>query len=311
MEKLRSLLSDRRFPIYFHYNLLKRIIAIRRTKKRDVKELTVSFTFDIEKDRLNNYIEPNSTFFNMFNKFLESKKIESTLFVQANLIKEYSTQLNEFQKTHEVGLHGYAHELWGNEQWWYRKKSLSLKQKRKLILRSLEIFERNNLEKPTSFRAPNLIINKKTLALISALGFKIDSSLPSYLGVKPLPRFFDGLLMIPHTANPIPKFKMKLRIVPFVYYEIFTLPYVLSMEINEFLEFVRIVISYQNSFGVKPHLVFLAHSWEFTDYNDKKVNKNTQVNYKSLLKICNILESNYKVDYVTLNNLAKTLELID
>jgi len=286
-------------------------MAIRRIKKRDVKELTVSFTFDIEQDKLNNHNEPISTFFSMFNEFLESKKIESTLFIQANLIKEYSTQLIEFQKTHELGLHGYGHELWGYEQWWIRKKSLSLKQKRKLVLKSLEVFERNDLERPTSFRAPNLIINKKTLALIRALDFKIDSSLPSYLGVKPLPRFFDGLLMIPHTANPIPKFEMRFYMIPFVHYEIFTLPYVLSMEINECLEFIRAVISYQSSFGVKPHLVFLAHSWEFTDYNVKKVNKKPQVNYKSLLKICSILESNYKVDYVTLNNLAKKLELIE
>jgi peptidoglycan/xylan/chitin deacetylase (PgdA/CDA1 family) len=268
--------------------------------------LSVSFTFDVEKDP-NNNIEHINTFIHTISEFFKSKELESTLFIQANLIKDYATQFRELQETHELGLHGYAHELWGYEQWWNRTKSLSLKQKRKLILMSLEIFEKNNLERPTSFRAPNLIINKKTLALIHDFDFKIDSSLPSYLGVKPLPRFLDGLLIIPHTANPIPKFQMKNYLIPFVYYEIFTLPYFLSMGENEFLKFVEIVTSYQISFGIKPHLVFLAHSWEFVDLNIKKTKKYSQENHKNLLNLCNLLECNYQVEYLTLDNLATKL----
>jgi len=290
------------------YNLLNKLLISRRIEKHKVEELSVSFTFDVEKDPKNN-IELTKTFIHTINKFFESKKLESTLFIQANLVKDYSIQFRELQKKHELGLHGYAHELWGNEQWWNRKKSLSLEQKRKLISLSLEIFERNNLGRPTSFRAPNLIINKKTLALIKDFDFKIDSSLPSYLGVKPLPKFLNGLLIIPHTANPIPKFQMKNFLIPFVYYEIFTLPYFRSMSKNEFLEFIEIVTSYQISYGIKPHLVFLAHSWEFRDLYIKKMKRCSQENYKNLSSICNLLESNYQVEYVTLNNLATKLEL--
>jgi len=311
MENLRSLLSDSRFPIYLHYNLLKKILTSRRTKKHKVKELAVSLTFDIEKDPINNNkIEPIGNFLRRMNKLLKSKNIEATLFIQANLIKDFSTQFKNLQKTHELGLHGYAHELWGYEQWWDRKKSLDLKQKRKLITLSLDIFEENDLERPTSFRAPNLIINKKTLSLIKNYGFKIDSSLPSYLGVKPLPKFYDSLLMIPHTANPIPKFQLKYHIIPLVYYDRFTLPCVLSLSKNEFLDFVEIVTSYQLSFGFKPHLVFFAHPWEFVEHDTKKI-RCSEENYKSLLNICNLLENNYDVEYVSLNNLAKKLELID
>lgn len=310
MEKIRSMLFDRRFPTYFHYNLLNKHLVSRRIEKQEVEELSVSFTFDVEKDPRNN-IEQTNTFINTINKFFESKKLESTLFIQANLVKDYSTQFRELQKKHELGLHGYAHELWGYEQWWNRKKSLSLEQKRRLISMSLEIFERTNLERPTSFRAPNLIINKKTLALIKDFDFKIDSSLPSYLGVKPLPKFYDGLLIIPHTANPIPKIQMKNFLIPFVYYEIFTLPYFQSMGKSDFLKFIEIVTSYQISFGFKPHLVFLAHSWEFTDLSITKTKKSLQEKYISLSKICNMLECNYQVEYLTLNNLAKKLGLID
>ncbi len=310
MENLRSLLSDSRFPIYLHYNLLKKILTNRRTKKQKVKELAVSLTFDIEKDPINNNkIEPIGIFLRRMNKLLKPKNIEATWFIQANLIKNFSTQFKTLQKTHELGLHGYAHELWGYEQWWDRKKSLDLKQKRKLISISLDTFEENDLERPTSFRAPNLIINKETLSLIKNYGFKIDSSLPSYLGVKPLPRFYDSLLMIPHTSNPIPKFQMKYYIFPLVYYDRFTFPSVLPMSKNEFLEFVEIIASYQHSFGFKPHLVFLAHSWEFIE-RDTKLIKCSEDNYKSLLKICNLLENNYRVEYVTLRNLAKKVKMI-
>jgi peptidoglycan/xylan/chitin deacetylase (PgdA/CDA1 family) len=289
---------------------LNRILINRRIKRHEVKELSVSFTFDVEKDP-NNNLEITNSFIHSIYKFFQSKKIESTLFIQANLVSNNSTQFKELQKKHELGLHGFAHELWGYEQWWNRKKSLSLEQKKKLISLSLEIFETNDLERPTSFRAPNLIINKKTLALIKDFDFQIDSSLPSYLGVKPLPKFLNGLLIIPHTANPIPKFQMKSYLIPFVYYEIFTLPYFLSMSKNEFLKFVEVIASYQISFGFKPHLVFLAHSWEFTDLKIKKTKKTLQENYKSLSHICNLLESNYQVEYLTLNNLAKKLGLSD
>jgi len=309
MEKLSSSLSDSRFPTYFPYNLLKKILIARETKRHKVKDLVVSLTFDIEKDPISNKIEPTGNFLLRMDKFLKSKNIESTLFIQANLIKDFSTQFKNLQKTHELGLHGYAHELWGYEQWWDRKKSLDLKQKRKLISMSLDIFEKNDLERPTSFRAPNLIINKKTLTLIKNFDFMIDSSLPSYLGIKPLPKFFDSLLMIPHTANPIPKFHMKYHVIPFAYYDIFTIPCFLAMGKKGFLEFVRIVTSYQTSFGIKPHLVFLAHSWEFIE-RDTRLIKCSEDNYKSLLKICNLLENNYRVEYVTLKNLAKKLELI-
>jgi hypothetical protein len=156
-----------------------------------------------------------------------------------------------------------------------------------------------------------LIINKKTLDLIKDFNFQIDSSLPSYLGVKPLPRVLDGLLIIPHTANPVPKFQMKNYLIPFVYYEIFTLPYFLSMGKNGFLKFIEIITSYQISFGFKPHLVFLAHSWEFVDLNIKKTKKSLHANYINLSNICNLLECNYQVEYLTLNNLAKKLGLID
>jgi peptidoglycan/xylan/chitin deacetylase (PgdA/CDA1 family) len=311
MENLISLLFDRRFPIYFHYNLLKKILKGRRIKKHKVNGLAVSLTFDIEKDPINNKnIEPTGKFLRRIRKLLKFKNIEATFFIQANLIEDFSIQFKNLQKTHELGLHGYAHELWGYEQWWDRKKSLSLEQKRKLMSMSLEAFEKNNLERPISFRAPNLIINKKTLALIKNSGFKIDSSLPSYLGIEPLPKFFDNLLQIPHTANPIPKFQMRSYIIPFIYYDRFTFPSVLSMSKNEFLEFVENVTSYQISSRFKPHLVFLAHSWEFIEHDIKMI-KCSEDNYKSLLNICNLLERNYQVEYITLNKLATKLGLID
>jgi len=300
--RIYSLFSDKRLPYYLPYTILKKFLIARRIEKSIPKKLMLSLTFDVEPDPLSDNHEMVFDFLSRIEKVVEE---DSTFFVQGNLIKELTYHLKELQKKNEIGLHGFAHELWGDEKWWIDKNALSLKEKTKLLTLALSYFKKNGLKRPVSFRAPYAIINTGVLNLLKKFDFIVDSSASSYEGIPPLPNNLNGLTIIPVTANPVPKFSIK-KLIPYCYYEIFTLETVISFSKKELLDFVTLVTSFQKTNNCRPHLIFIAHPWEFVKSGgDRKYS--SPKNYKLLKKVCSTLEKNCKVEYVTMKKLPKKL----
>ncbi|MBD3155529.1 MAG: hypothetical protein GF368_02640 [Candidatus Aenigmarchaeota archaeon] len=125
--------------------------------------------------------------------------------------------------------------------------------------------------------------------------------------MKPIPSFDSGLIEIPVTANPI--FKIDKRyILPFSYYDMFNMESLKKTNKIDFFNFIQNVISFQVSKNVTPHLIFLGHNWEFTDFKKGKFNYSSEDNYEILNSFLKSLEEKYKVKYLTLEELSKEFE---
>ena len=297
INKIRSFLFDKRLPHFFPYTLLYKLLT--KVEIVEPEKILLSLTFDIE---YHQSIEKNylKNFFQNFKNFL--KKTRSTLFVCGETIEEVARELKKLQKNCELGLHGYKHELWGDEKWWLNKKPIDKKTKIKLIKLSFEEFKRNKLKKPISFRAPYMISNKETLEILNSFGFKVDSSNCTYLSKDTLPSKYKKMIRIPVSVNPIPTFKKRF-LIPFSFYKIFNMENFYAFEKNDILEFVKIVTSFQQANDIRPHLVFLAHPWEFVRV--KNLGYCSPKNYSILEKMINILKENYRIKFLKIVELSK------
>jgi len=303
LKRASSLLFEKRFPHFLPYFLIRKYSMKKRIKKISPKKLTVALTFDIERDSITDD-QASKIFLRKIKNFLEKNKVVSTFFIQANLIQHVIDEIKKLGKN-EIGLHGFSHELWGDEKWWLKKHALGLVEKEKLLDLSLEEFNKYKLKRPTSFRAPYMIINRETIELLADFNFKIDSSLPSYEGISPIPlRFFDKITSIPVSVDPEPNISFRF-ILPYCTYRIFTMGSLVNFNKNKFLNFVNKIISFQIWSDCKPHLVFLAHPWEFV--KNKNLDYCSPKNYELLKDVCLTLEKNYKVEYVTMKELGKKL----
>lgn len=298
MKKFASVLTDKRLAHYTPFNFLRRMRMKREIKPVDVKEILVSVTFDVEyrKDKGNFF--PVDEFFN--------KKIgkKSTLFVQGNLVKKYSSEIKKTRG--EIGLHGYAHELWGPEKWWRPDPFVNFEERERLLQMCINSFKECKIKKPISFRAPYLISDDKTFNLLKKYGFLIDSSLPSYLGIYPIPKKIDGIISIPVSVNPLPKFSIK-NLMPYTYYDVLTMETMCRFSNEEFIEFVNTVFFFQKKFSIKPNLVFLSHPWEFVKQKKNGYEYCSTANFDIIDKLCSILNENYKIKYLTMSELGKIL----
>lgn len=300
-----NLIGDTRMPFYLPYNILK-TIYVNNTAKKDIKfgdiAIKIALTFDVEYDYGSsgnkNKKALNEFFADKFDKLTSNGKIATTLFVQGDLIEELKTKLNEAALYHEIGLHGYEHELWGNPVWFLKDKYISENEKEKLLIKSIEIFEKNELKKPVSFRAPNMIINKKALRLLNKYGFTSDSSLPSYLGYYPCIDAYEKPVLIPITVNPKPY-----RLFPFTKYKVFNLFNIIRMSEGDIVEYVNEIIAFQIAKSNIPHLVFLAHSWEFSDL--ERFGYCTNENVNKFKNFINILKNNYNTEFVKIKDILK------
>ena len=198
----------------------------------------VSITFDVETpfgSSSNNIIAPSNNSINFFllnlDIFLSNRNIQSTLFIQGNLVRDHAEILREFlSKGHSLGLHGYNHELWGKAKWFLSDKSISVEKKDYLLKLAIKTFLDNGLGQPNLFRAPNMVIDQKTLDILSNHGFEIDSSIQSFMGALPLPTINNSsIIRIPVSANPIPQFRTRYGI-PHSYYQLLDVNTILNIK---------------------------------------------------------------------------------
>ena len=155
------------------------------------------------------------------------------------------------------------------------------------------------MKRPTSFRAPYLVIDKATIWLLEKFGFIVDSSFPAYKGTPPIPQRINSIIEIPVSCVPTPHLIFKL-FVPLFRYRMFTMEEICNYDP---LKIVRCVVAFQLENNVTPHVVFLAHPWEFKNNGSYCSEKN----YIRIRNMLNELEKNYNVKYVTMNKLAMVL----
>lgn len=316
--RLLDALTDPRFPHYLPYSFLRRHNISKQLRDAPIcNRVYLALTFDIEspfgssvKTNISIKTDSANNFLLNVNDSLLNKKLHATFFVQGNLVKAHLNALTELvEKGNVLGLHGYAHELWGKPKWFIQDEPLRNAEKTRLLKTSIDQFTRNGLSRPLLFRAPNLVTDNFTLNLLNEYGFKIDSSSPSFRGVLPIPTFFSpNLTRIPVSSNPLCVYKHK-RFIPYSFYQQLDLANVYSMNDKKFKIFLKNILTYQKIIGFPCHLVFLAHSWEFTDWNlDKKFSYCNHTNWDLIKKMIFNIEEDFDLKLVTMNNLNDILK---
>jgi len=315
LARLVDFLLDPRMPQYLPYVKLKQL---RRSKpaETDVSRdspVLVALTFDIEYDFGSSAREATfdavEPFLQRLPSFAKDSGAVLTLFIQGDLVAKFAPYFQELQIGHELGLHGYAHELWGNAKWFLPHHPTSVNMRRELLEQSLKCFADNNLIRPTSFRAPDLVVDEDTLRLLEECGFVVDSSAPSYYGVPPVPSkplsAASKLLSIPITSNPSPCLQTR-YFVPFTCYEVFNMARLATTDDSHFLNYVSEVLTFQVGVGARPHLVFLAHPWEFKGWADKrKPGYCSSHNCELLSRKLSLLKERYRLSYVSMKELSQ------
>ena len=315
LTRLVDFLLDPRMPQYLPYVKLKQL---RRSKPAEIdvshdSPVLVALTFDIEydfgssaKEATFGAVEP---FLQRLPSFAKDSGAVFTLFIQGDLVARFAHYFQELQAGHELGLHGYAHELWGSAKWFLPHHPTHVNMRRELLEQSLNCFADNNLIRPTSFRAPDLVADQDTLRLLEEHEFIVDSSAPSYYGVPPAPTKLLGaaskLISIPITVNPVPCFQTR-YFVPFTFYEIFNMARLAASDDSHFIKYVGEVLAFQVTAGVSPHLVFLAHPWEFKEWTDnRRLSYCSSHNYDLLCRKFSLLEERYQMRYVSMKELSQ------
>lgn len=296
LSKLAGIVTDRRNPLFLPTNYLekKRLERlIRGTKVPTETRVELALTFDVEYDfgsAGSRTLECAGPFLDRIASIPNDKKIHATFFVQGNLVASFSDQLRSLEgKGHEIGLHGWAHEPWG-ESWFVKDRVPPLHERDILLRKCLEAFEENGIRKPVSFRAPNMVIDNDSLRLLKRHGFKVDSSAASYKGAAPLITKSGGMVEVPVSADPIPEFTGKASAVF----------HAMNMHnIGEIAEISQNVVRFQLAHGAKPFLVFLAHPWEFS--GNKKFGYCSDGNYERLSRALDDLSKLYKLTFVTMD----------
>lgn len=295
LSKILDLATDNRnmFFVPSRYidkkNLQKKMEKIELEKKEEIR---LALTFDVEYSygKAEEGAEEVPTFFSEIAKRLKKLEMKGTFFVQGNLVQECADELSKIKKEHEIGLHGYAHELWG-EAWFVKSRPLDILRRHELIEKALKEFKQSGLERPYSFRAPYMVADKKTIEILNNFGFKVDSSAPAYRGCLPIINKRNGLAEIPVSVNPIQKIKLGFGVKS--EYEVFNMKNLSKMSNDYLLGYVSKIIRIQKALGQKPYLVFLAHPWEF--YENKHEKYCSQKNYEKLEETVMFLKQHFNL----------------
>ncbi|EKD63243.1 MAG: glycosyl transferase group 1 [uncultured bacterium] len=317
--KIKDFLREPRLPHMFfsqswrYFNFSKIY-----TKKINLSDpVLCSLTVDVERnygsaadDSDTDHTEETcEKFFTDFNGFCEQQELKSTLFVQGSLVPKFATQLKEYdEKGHEIGVHGMYHELWAKAKWFLQDRPLTKAEKMLFMEQAMANFEKAGLHKPVSFRAPNMVINEKSCDVLAHYGFKYDSSFASFrgrdFGIKfPIPYKVGDVHGVPVSFDPLPHFVRRALIVPISNYWVMNLYYLLSLSDSDLEEAIKRILWSQKKAKVKPHLVFLAHSWEFESC-DQYPYCNGE-NYSKLAKKFYMLRQKFNLKFLTFENLCK------
>jgi len=318
-KKLWDLLAEVRLPHHSIRQTLRHFKMSRITTKRMriTEPVLCSLTVDVERNlgshNEDGDLEPTLAtcrkFFENFKGFCDQQELKSTLFTQGNLVPDLAAVLKKFDENgHEIGLHGMYHGLWGKAKWFLNDRPLTKAEKMEFLDRAIKSFEDAELTRPRSFRAPNMAIDRRTFEVFEQFGIKYDSSFSSYRGEDfgkrySLPYEIAGVKGLPVSFDPLPHFRLRFGL-PVANYWVMNLYYLLKLPEAELEEAVRRIIWSQKKARVKPHLVFLLHSWEFETGEEDYCGGD---NYSNLAQRLYILNEKFGLKFLTFENLCKEI----
>ncbi|MBI5227925.1 polysaccharide deacetylase family protein [Candidatus Micrarchaeota archaeon] len=308
-------LFDPRSPIYSPMNVLRWNALSKKLDSVEIdehQEIDFLFTVDVEYDygsAGSGQTLYSAPYLDKARDFFAKNKISPTLFVQGDLIASLAPSLKRLESDGidlEVGLHGYAHENWGRA-WFTQGPVPNSAQRRELLNKSLDAFERAKIEPPKSFRAPNMVADNQTLSLLQEYGFSTDSSPPSYTGTASLVTKWQNLIQIPVTTDPMPFFS-KFAIA---HYNVFNTYNVVLRDLKtDIVAAATRVAKLQILNGQKPFIVFLSHPWEFFECSEDLGNEFTYSSANNFSKIegaLSELKKSFRMNFMTMKNFAKNL----
>lgn len=294
-----------------------------RPGARGDSAVNLALTFDVERDwgsatpfRSLKAIEP---FFRGILPWLHRIGAKATFLVEGGIVAERPEGWRELARQgHEIGLHGHDHESWGVDWFTDLRTSPLIDRKRadELLLRACQAFARAGLAPPRSFRAPNLVLDREFRSLLWRHGFRVDSSASSMKGERPVVRWLygpreNGLVSVPVTSAIVPSVG-RVGVLPYSSFKMFTLQNVLRMTSSELVTYVEDVCRYQLVRGQCPHLVLLAHPWEFVDPpHDAPAGLGWlgAENFERLEQKVNVLRTALRIRFSTLSDLASQFVL--
>lgn len=304
-----QLFFDKRQPFFAPYHFLNTQLLKRKINQvNEPKQIFLLLTFDVENswgDEENNDQEKNNIFLERIQKVNKSNK---TFFIPGNLVSKLNTNLKQLANKNEIGLHGHHHELWRAAHF-VKKRPVKDREKKHLIEKSLKEFDRNRLCRPVAFRAPYMWCKKSDLKLLERMQFRADSSDPSQFGSF-LVRNNGKLTRIPITASPFPYFRKRRGMIS-IHFRLFNMKMVRGCDEKEFIEHINKILRLQVYLKQIPHLVFMAHSWEFYEEAEEAKDDNyyrSEANYEILGSKLDLLEKRYSVKYITIGELRKLFE---
>ncbi len=308
MSKILDFILDKRtpphlLPSFIHNGQVKKMVS----KCFENRDLKVSITFDVEQN-FGSMGDGNLTHLNEFIQDLKKNEYSTTLFIQGSIMSGIKENVIEMLDRHEIGMHGYNHEMWGNEVWFLKDKPISLEEKEKLFVKYLGELKDYGIYKPKSFRAPNMLINMETINLLDRFGFELDSSASSFREIS-IPKTINGtkIMAVPVSVDPIIKFKLK-SFVPSSYYTVFNTKNLTFMGNENFIKSVMNIMCFQEHFSIPHHIVLLAHSWEFTDWKIRGFEYCSEENYKIFKNLTKELEKHFDVEYLKMSELKDAIQ---
>lgn len=311
MRKMLTLLFDIRIPYFLPFVLVRNCWRRFFVSAKIKETVYFAITIDTEQDygSIGNNTDPQKTadFLNIFPRYLKKRNWPATFFVQGELVPTFKKQLKKIESNgHEIGLHGLYHELWGSTRWFLKDKKISRIEREKRLKKALDIFKKSEFKIPTSFRAPNLIIDEFSRELLAKKGFTVDSSSPAFLGWQKTKK--KPLSVIPISADPLAKIKIKYGL-PFSDFRVFNLANLLKFKRNSFYKYLNRILSFGANNGLPPYLVFLAHSWEFasSDLNNPDLDYSDDNNYEKMFSKLDRLVQKYDIQFVTIQELAQKI----
>jgi len=140
------------------------------------------------------------------------------------------------------------------------------------------------------------------MALLQEAGFVLDSSASAFRGCPPEVSVVGPLARVPVSASPRPVIRRRFGVPTWARYRLLNLATLLFLPAGDLLDLIHEIFAAQATSSIGPHLVVLAHPWEFADVGSPGCGV---ANYQRLLDRVDFLSAHFDLDVVPLRDLAQ------
>ena len=177
-------------------------------------------------------------------EILTEYKVNATFFMTGTILEgNRNIAYSLLEANHELAIHGYRHRLWQGRN----------AERKKDIIRAIEVFEKIIGERPSGFRAPYFNVDEETLDFLDQNGIEYDSSLiPTFFRIEFERIVFQPASYIraptvpyhPSNKNIAMNGEMKIVEIPISVLPVLRLPisfgYFLFLGLNFYKRFIRL-----------------------------------------------------------------------